>query len=94
MTKTLQTPLNINQIEDEYAPEFDIFTEEANLTYQLKRLIYNELSLTERRIILLYADAGNMREVGKRLGISTSKTHQLITDIRKKIKEKLNEHNN
>lgn len=93
MTKALK-PFDINQIEAEYCPAFDIFTDEPNLTYQIKRIIFEELDITERRIILLYADKGSMRETGKALGISTSKTHQLIQSIREKIKSKLNEHNN
>ena len=83
-----QTP-NIEQIENEYEPAFDILTEEDNLTYQIKRIIFEDLDITERRIILLYAEKESMREVGKALGISTSKTHQLITAIRTKIKNKL-----
>lgn len=87
-SKTSKT-LNIKDIETEYSPSFDIFSEEGNLTYQIKKLIFNELDLTERRIILLYAEKQSMREVGKALGISTSKTHQIITSIRKKIIDKL-----
>lgn len=90
MTKVLK-PLNIKDIEEEYAPEFDIFTEEGNLTYQIKKIIFEDLDIVERRIILLYAEKKSMREVGKQLGISTSKTHQIITDIRNKVISKLSD---
>lgn len=93
MTQKKNDTPSISDIETEYQPAFDILTEEANLTYQIKRIIFEHLDITERRIILLYAEKGSMREVGKALGISTSKTHQLITAIRKKIIDKLNEHN-
>jgi DNA-directed RNA polymerase specialized sigma subunit len=89
MTKILK-PLNITEIEEEYKPYEDIiFNSDPQKIHKIKKIIFNDLDIVERRIILLYADKASMREVGKQLGISTSKTHQIITAIRNKIKQYL-----
>ena len=90
MTKILR-PLNIAEIEAEYQPDNSIFNTDEKQIHQIKTIIFNDLDIVERRIILLYADKKSMREVGKQLGISTSKTHQIITQIRNKIKQHLND---
>ena len=87
MTKKLKRHFDIKDIEKEYEPKFDIFTDEGNLTYQIKRVIFEDLDIVERRILLLYAEKQSMRKTGKILGISTSKVHQIITNIRNKIKQ-------
>ena len=86
MTKKLRK-FDIKDIEEEYKPKFDIFINEGNLTYQIKRAIFEDLDIVERRILLLYAEKQSMRKTGKILGISTSKVHQIITNIRNKIKQ-------
>ena len=88
MTKKLNTKHldKIEKIESDYIPHFDIFTDEDNLTYQIKKILWNDLTLIERRIIILYAELQSMREVANKLGVSTSKTFQVINDIRIKIK--------
>ena len=95
MTKKLNTKHldKIEKIESDYIPHFDIFTNEDNLTYQIKKILWNDLTLIERRIIILYAELQSMREVANKLGVSTSKTFQVINDIRIKIKKILNNAN-
>lgn len=88
MTKILK-PLSIAEIEAEYKPDNSIFNEDEKQIHKIKTIIFRDLDIVERRIILLYADKKSMREVGKQLGISTSKTHQIITQIRNKIKQHL-----
>ena len=86
--------IKITEIEDEYAPDNTIFNEEDNLTYQIKNIIFNDLDVIERRIILLYAEEKSLRKTGKLLNISTSKCFQIIHTIREKIKNKLYANNN
>lgn len=86
MTKILKNLDTIERVEADYKPHFDILTEEDNRTYQLKRIIFEELDIIERRILLLYAEHGSLRKVGEILGVSTSKTYQMVRDIRDKVK--------
>lgn len=88
MTKKLNE-VDITEIEQDYYPYFDIFTEEQNKTYRLKYIVANQLSEVERRIILLYAELGSQREVAAKLGVSLATINIYITAIRKKIKELL-----
>ena len=68
----------------------DIFEECSNLVYQLRRVIYTELSESDRRIILLYAELGSQRKVGKVLGCSASTVNQKIKQLRELIISRLN----
>ena len=86
--------INIKNIEEEYKPDNSIFSEEGNLTHQIKNIIFNELSITERWILLLYAEEKSLRKTGKILNISTSTAFNVIHSIREKIKKILNNANN
>lgn len=94
MTKILRNLDTIEQVEADYRPSFDILMEEDNRTYQLKKIIFNDLDIVERRILLLYAEHGSLRKVGEILGVSTSKTYQMVKGIRNKIKDIYNGNNN
>lgn len=83
MTKK-RCELDIRAVESEYQPHFDIFTEEDNKTYQLKRII-NELNDTDRRIMLMYTELQSQRKLGEALGVSTSTANILVKRIREEI---------
>lgn len=85
MTKKLNE-ISIKDIEQDYQPDTSIWDNDTPMVSKIKNIIFNNLTLTERRIILIYSETASMREVGKRFGISTSKTYQLIQEIRTKIK--------
>ncbi len=77
--------MNINQILDEYKPDNSILSEEDIQINKLKNIIYNELNEVDRRIILMYADSGSLRKLGKELGVCASTALTKINEIRKKI---------
>lgn len=77
--------IDIDKILEEYKPDNSIFTEEDEHINKLKNIIYS-LTEPEKRIILLYAELGTFRKLGKELGVSTSSAYLKIKDIRNKIK--------
>lgn len=81
--------VNIKDIFEEYKENQDIFNEEEDNIINLKRIIWNVLDETERRIILLYTEIGNMRDTAKELGVSTSTLCIYVNKIRQKIKDNL-----
>mgnify|MGYP002868282634 CR=1 FL=1 len=80
--------ININEILEEYKPDNDIFSEEEFNIKKLKNIIFNELDEVERRIILIYAETGSLRKLGKELGVCASTALSKIKEIRKKIYDK------
>ena len=91
MKRSTADTLQIKDILDEYKEDTDIFTEEPERIKKIKNIIWNLLTETERRIILLYAERGSMRKVAKELRCSASTVYIEIAKIRTKIKEGLNE---
>lgn len=77
--------VNIQQILEDYAPDDTIWNEEEDLVQKLKDIIYNKLTEPEKRIILMYAELGNLRKLGKELGVSTSSAWIKIKEIKTKI---------
>ena len=80
---------NIYVIEDEYKPSNDIFNDDDILFDKLKRIIYNDLNETERRIILSYTEIGNIRETAKLFKVSPTTIWNQIKQIKIKIIKKL-----
>lgn len=77
--------MKIDSLLDDYKPSNDIFSEDDERVAKLKRIIYNSLDEVDRRIIILYAELGSLRKLGKELGISTSSAWIRINAIKKKI---------
>ena len=75
----------IYDVEDMYKPSFEIFCEDSEQVNKLKYLIYNRLNETERRIILAYAEIGNLRDTAKLFRVSVTTIHKKIKNIREKI---------
>ncbi len=81
--------INMTRILQEYLPDDSLFTEEDERMLRLKHIIYDCLSETDKRVILLYAELGSQRDVGEKLGVSASTVNILIRKIRQKILELL-----
>lgn len=79
----------IDELIEDYAPDNTIFSKETPEINKIKNIIYNDLDEVERRIILLYAELGSLRKLGKELGVSASSAWLKIRDIKKKILESL-----
>lgn len=75
----------IYALEDEYKPSDDIFSEDDILYSNLKKIICNDLNETERRIILSYAEIGNIRDTAKLFRVSPTTIWNQIKNIRIKI---------
>ena len=76
---------NIYDIEDEYKPSDDIFNEDDITISKIKRIIQNDLNETERRIILAYAELGNIRDCAKLFKVSPTTIWTKIKEIKIKI---------
>lgn len=79
----------IDELIEDYAPDNSIFSKETPEINKIKNIIYNDLDEVERRIILLYAELGSLRKLGKELGVSASSAFLKIKNIKKKILESL-----
>lgn len=77
--------INMKRILEEYLPDDDLFSVEDARMNALKHIIYEKLSETDKRVILLYAELGSQREVGRKLGVSASTVNILIKRIRNEI---------
>lgn len=82
-----QTDFNIYEVMDEYAPDYSIFDEDSDDIRRIKRIIFNELTETERRIILSYAQLSNIRDTAKLFQVSSTTIYTEIKKIRNKIYE-------
>lgn len=76
---------NIYNVLDEYKPSDDIFCEDDITISKIKKIIQNDLNETERRIILSYAEIGNIRDTAKLFRVSPSTIWNQIKQIKIKI---------
>jgi len=76
---------NIYDVIEEYAVDNSIFREDSEEFHFLKKIINEELTETERRIILTYAEIGDLRNTAKIFKVSTSTIRNEIVKIRTKI---------
>lgn len=81
--------MKIEDLLEDYAPDNTIFSNESPEINKIKNIIYNDLDEVDRRIIILYAELGSLRALGKELGVSASSAWLKIRDIKKKILESL-----
>lgn len=75
----------MTRILQQYLPDDDMFSEEDIRLNRIKHIIYEKLSETDKRVLLLYAELGSQRKVGEKLGVSASTVNILIKKIRKQI---------
>ena len=59
--------------------------EQFNEYFKYQFVILNKLSESDRRIILLYTETGNLRDTAKYLNCSFTKLSYVIKNIREKI---------
>lgn len=76
---------NIYEVLDEYKPYDDIFCEDDITISKIKKIIQNDLNETERRIILSYAELGNLRDTAALFKVSTTTIWNQIKQIKIKI---------
>lgn len=79
---------DIDKIVEEYEPNYDPFDEDTDQVHLLKKIISDDLSDVEKRLILLYTEYRSFRKVAKLLNISNSTVYNYISTIRKKIQTK------
>lgn len=77
--------MKIEEILEDYAPDNTIFSKETPEINKIKNIIYNDLDEVDRRIIILYAELGSLRALGKELGVSASSAWLKIKSIKQKI---------
>lgn len=80
---------NIYDVEDEYKPSDDIFNEDDITIDRIKKVIYNTLDEPDRRIILAYAELGNIRDCAKLFKVSPTTIWNKIKSIKIKIFKEL-----
>lgn len=80
---------SISTFADDYNPNSSIFRKDDERTHKVKTIIASDLSEVDRRIILLYAETGSLRETARLLGVSKTYLAMHINRIRTEIKEKL-----
>lgn len=73
----------------DYAPNPSVFRKDDARTHRLKEIIAGELSETDRRVILLYAETGSVRETARLLGVSKSTMALRVKQIKEDIIKRL-----
>lgn len=77
--------IDIIELLNEYKPDNSLFTEEQDYILKLKNIVFEKLSESDKRIIILYAHYGNLRDVAKLLNVSVTTISKYIKRIRKNI---------
>ena len=75
---------NIYEVEKEYEIDKSIFSDEDEKITKLKKII-NSIDETEKRIILSYAELGNIRDTAKLFKVSPTTIWIKIKEIRNKV---------
>lgn len=76
----------INKIELEYLPDNSIWSEEDAKINSIKNRIFNRLDITDRRILILYAELNSLRKVSKILHVSPTTLLYRLNKIRNILK--------
>lgn len=74
-------------VKEDYAYDPSIFNAEPERVRRVKEIISTRLSVSDRTLILLYAEYRSYRKLGQRLGISHMTLRREIIRIRKIILE-------
>lgn len=69
----------------DYDLDGSIFNDEPDKVRRVKEIVLNRLDPVDRAIILLYADCGSLRDLGRRLGVSHSSVGTIVERIKEKI---------
>ena len=82
---------DFRSIQEDYAWDPSIFSEEDERVARLKYIINRKLTQPERAIFLLYTEMQSYRKLGERLNISHTTCRTLVEQIKKKILEEYNQ---
>lgn len=74
--------IDFNEIYKEYAEDTSIFNNESDRVKSVKHILWNKLDETDKRILLLYCEMGNLRDAAKLLNVSASTLCLKIKKIR------------
>lgn len=81
-----ENKIDIDTIISDYKPHNDdIFNEDTALLSVIKETVFNDLTEAERRVLLMYAEIGTQRELGKELNVSASSINIYLKRIRAKL---------
>lgn len=75
--------VKMSDLFQEYAEDDSIFNKESDRLRNLKHVLWHELNDTDRRILLLYCETGNLRDAAKLLNVSASTLCIKMKTIRK-----------
>lgn len=73
------------EIRKNFEIDDSIFNAEPDKVRRIKEIVLNRLDQVERTLILLYADCGSLRDLGKRLGMSYGSVKRVLDPIKEKI---------
>ena len=82
--------VNYWEIEDEFLPNNN-YLDDGDLAQEIKDVIFEDLPLHERRIILTYTYYLHAGKTAEKLKIDAQHIYKIISEIRNKIKVKLYE---
>ena len=77
--------IEINDLYQDYALIEDIFNDEDERVHKVKQVIFNRLTESDRRIILLYTELQSLRKLGKALNVPTATAYWCVKEIKDKI---------
>ena len=80
----------LGEIGEDYQPDRTIFRRDDMRTHRVKEVIASRLTEVDRRIILLYAETGSVRDTAALLGCSRSEAQRHIQRIRNLIINEIN----
>ena len=81
--------MKLEELLEDYKPDNTIWSNEDERVNAIKNIIYTKLDEVDRRIIILYAELGSLRKLGKELGISASSAYLKIKQIKGNITDAL-----
>lgn len=76
---------DIYQVEEDYKPDDDLFSNDDFEIAKLKKIVYGKLSETDRRIMLAYAELKSVRLTARLFKVSSTTIWKRIKEIRKNI---------
>ena len=87
--RTAELGRTYREIRRDFAFNSDPFCEDDAKVRRVKWVVENRLTQADRTIILLYAEIGSYRKLGRRLGLSHTTVKNEVHRIRKIIQENL-----
>lgn len=76
---------DIYDLLEDYKEDNTIWNEEDEKIRILKRIINHELSESEKRVLLIYVDAGSLRAAADVLDVTAPTFRSYLNDIKRKV---------